>query len=125
MLKLEAKTKNEQIILDYLNANVSETLADKINNGVKTLSQCWNYIFSEAKKLAENNCACVDNDTVFGWAVHFFEEDGITAEKYNKTIAGGTVTTSSNKTEKTGAKVIKKISRPTEDTAQISIFDML
>ena len=123
MLKLEVKNKNEQIIFDYLNNNASEVLIEKINGGVKTLSQCWNYIFAEAKKLAENNCACVDDDTVFGWAIHFFEEDGITAEKYNKKVAGGTV--NNNKTEKSKTKIVKKITRPTEEAMQISIFDML
>lgn len=83
MLKLEAKTSNEQIVLDYLNTNVSEMLAEKINNGKKTLSQCWSYIMSEARKLAQNNCACVEDATVFGWAIHFFEEDSIDGKKFD------------------------------------------
>lgn len=81
MLNLKAKTDNEKIVLDYLNKNVNEVLAEKINSGEKTLAQCWNYITSEAKKLAKNGCACVDDATVFGWAVHFFEEDSIEAKQ--------------------------------------------
>lgn len=83
MLKLEAKTSNEQIILEYLNTNASEMLAEKINCGKKTLNQCWSYIVAEARKLAQNNCACVVSDTVFGWAIHFFEEDSIDGKKYD------------------------------------------
>ena len=28
-------------------------------------------------------CACVDDETVFGWAVHYFEEESIIEKLYN------------------------------------------
>ena len=34
-LNLETKNKEQEIIKEYLEENASETLADKINNGVK------------------------------------------------------------------------------------------
>ena len=49
-----------------------------------------NYIISEARKAAVGNCACIDDTTVFGWAIHFFEEDEIKAKDYEK-AQGGTV----------------------------------
>jgi hypothetical protein len=113
MLKLEAKNKNEEIILNYLNQNASESLAEKINTGKKTLSQCWKYIVSEAKKLAENNCACVDSDTVFRWAVHFFEEDSIKAEE-QKPIPVKTV----------AQKPKPEPKKPQAEIIQLSLFDM-
>ena len=33
-LNLEAKTREQEIILEYLEKNVSEALAEKINNGI-------------------------------------------------------------------------------------------
>lgn len=119
MLKLEAKTNNERIILNYLNENASEALTEKINNGKKTLSQCWSYIVSEAKKLAENNCACVTDATVFGWAIHFFEEDSIKAETI-KTPAVKTVTT-----KPVENIVPQKPKAKPKQTDQLSFFDML
>lgn len=113
MLNLKATTPNEEIILNYLNANASETLAAKINNGKKTLTQCWNYIVSEAKKLAQNNCACVEDKTVFGWAIHFFEEDSIKAEE-QKPIPVKTTTT-----KPTPPKPQPKAEEP----VQLSLFD--
>jgi hypothetical protein len=97
-LNLTAHGSNEKIILDYLTNNASESLAERINNGKKTLTQCWNYIMHEARKQAVNGCACIEDSTVFGWAIHFFEEDSIKAEKFNKTPSG-TATTSSKKQE--------------------------
>ena len=133
MLKLEAKTPNEKIVLDYLNTNVSEMLAEKINVGKKTLSQCWSYIVSEAKKLAQNNCACVEDATVFGWAIHFFEEDSIDGKKYDTKSSAKVVNTKPKPVATTQPtkklepiKVEEKIIKPKDKVSvagQMSIFD--
>lgn len=81
-LKLKADTPYERAILRYLEANASEALEEKINNGNKTLAQCWKYITSEAKKEAKNGCAMIEDQKVYGWAIHFFEEDEIKAEAH-------------------------------------------
>ncbi len=81
-LKLKADNQTEQRILDYLNQNASVWLAEKINAGKKTLSGAVQYATDEAKKLAKGgNCVCVDDATVFGWIIHFFEEDFIEEPK--------------------------------------------
>ena len=90
-LNLTPKNKQEELILNYLQNNVSETLADKINNGTpfekdghpllnkKALSGFMKYACDEARKLSEKgaNSACIDDVTVYGWAIHFFQEDSI------------------------------------------------
>ena len=119
MLNLAAETDNEKIILDYLNKNASDQLIFKINTGKKTLSQCWSYILSEAQKLAKNNCACVADETVFGWAIHFFEEDSIKAEKVPVNAAVKTVKTTTKPNKK------KNIPNTNEQTAQVSLFDLI
>lgn len=80
-LNLKADTNNEKLVLKHLESVASDSLVERINNGKKTLSDCWKYIVSEAKKKAVKGCACIDDQTVYGWAVHFFEEDSITAPK--------------------------------------------
>ena len=90
-LNLEAETPAEQKVKAYLEQNASEVLAHKINEGVKivkdgktllnkkTLAGFLKFACDEAKKQAEKGAqsACIDDDTVYGWAVHYFEEDGI------------------------------------------------
>ena len=90
-LYLEAETREERRIKAYLEANASGMLAEKINNGVriqkdgrtllnkKTLAGFMKYAAEEAKKLAGKgaHAACVEDDVVYGWAVHYFEEDAI------------------------------------------------
>lgn len=97
-LNLETKNKEQKILKAYLEENVSETLADKINNGVKiqkdnktlinkkTLDTFMKYAYEEARKLAEKgaNCACIEDKTVFAWTMHYFEEDAIEGILYNE-----------------------------------------
>ena len=97
-LNLEAKTTAEQKVKLYLEQNASEVLARKINEGVrivkdsktllnkKTLAGFLKFACDEAKKQAEKGAssACIDDDTVYGWAVHYFEEDSIEGTLYNE-----------------------------------------
>ncbi|MBQ7646988.1 MAG: PcfK-like family protein [Clostridia bacterium] len=96
-ITLEAKNDLEQIVLDYLDANAPEALVQKINEGKKTLSGCWNYIVEQAgKEKRVGRCAAVADSTVFGWAFHYFEEDSI--EEKNSAPAA-TVSTSKKKSD--------------------------
>jgi len=97
-LNLTANGHEQELILAYLKENVSDILADKINNGVyiekdgkrllnkKTLDGFMNYACDEARKQSEKNsrCACVQDNLVFGWAIHYFEEDSIEGTLYNE-----------------------------------------
>ena len=88
---LEAKTKEQEILKKYLEDNASDVLTDKINNGVKiekdgktvinkkTLDTFMKYATEEAKKLAEKGTtsAMVEDRVVFGWLMHYMEEESI------------------------------------------------
>ena len=77
-LNLRADGPEQQAVLKYLESNASDVLAEKINNGSKTLEGCWKFIESQAKKKAKGqNCVCCTDQEVFGWAVHYFEEESI------------------------------------------------
>ena len=90
-LNLETKTKEHEIIKAYLEENASEALADKINNGIKiqkdnktlinkkTLEGFMNFAKEEARKQAQKGAsfAMIENEVVYGWAIHYFEEESI------------------------------------------------
>lgn len=96
-LNLKTNDSSEEKVLNYLIENASEILADKINNGVqiekdgktlinkKTLEGFMKYACEEARKQAEKGqkYACIDDATVYGWAIHYFEEDEIIGTLYN------------------------------------------
>ena len=98
MIRLETKNKEQELLKAYLEENASETLSDKINNGVKivkdgktlinkkTLETFMAFATEEAKKQAENGArvAMVDDAIVFGWLMHYFQEDTIEGMLYNE-----------------------------------------
>jgi hypothetical protein len=123
-LNLQTTTQPQKILKEYLERNASDILADKINNGVKvekdgktlinkkTLDGFMKYATEEARKQAEkgSRCACVEDSVVFGWAVHYFEEDSIEEKLYNE---DGTEYVNSKATpQKKTEKKIKDIKKP-------------
>ena len=138
-LNLTAVGAEQELIKKYLAENVSDSLADKINNGIpiekdgktliskKTLDGFMKYANEEARKLAVKGAtsACVEDKIVYGWAMHYFEEDSIEGMLYNEdgteykplkpVKAKQTVSTSiSNKTTTITSK---------EPAGQLSLFD--
>ena len=134
-LKLKANNKQEEIILAYLQENASETLAEKINNGtpfekdgkpltnLKTLSGFIKYACEEARKLAEKGatCACVEDKVVFGWAIHYFEEDSIEGTLY--TIDGEEYKPAPKKTASKPIPKPEPKKEPPKSNFQFSLFD--
>ena len=134
-LNLTAQNKQEELILNYLQNNASETLADKINNGTtfekdgkpllnkKTLACFMKYACDEARKLAEKgaNSACIDDATVYGWAIHYFEEESIEGTLY--TIDGAEYKPTVKHVESNAVKA--KPEPKKQENVQFSFFDNL
>ena len=134
-LNLQATTKEEQKVKAYLEANASEVLAEKINGGVriqkdgkmlinkKTLAGFMKFACDEAKKQAEKGAssACIDDDTVYGCAVHYFEEDSIEGTLFNEDG------TEYKKQPSVAAKVpaVKYSPPKPQPKPQMSMFDLL
>ena len=133
-LNLEAKTTAEQKVKVYLEQNASEVLAHKINEGVKivkdgktllnkkTLAGFLKFACDEAKKQAEKGAqsACIENAVVYGWAVHYFEEDSIEGTLCNEDGTEYTAPMSKAAPLPTKYEPPKPKPKP-----QMSLFDML
>lgn len=133
-LNLTANGKPQELILAYLQDNVSDILAEKINNGVyikkdgkrllskKTLDGFMTFASGEAQKLKEKNArsACVEDSVVYGWAIYYFEEDTIEGTLYNEDG------TEYKPVTKTAPKVTAKPTpKEPPKQQQASLFDML
>lgn len=111
-------------------------MADKINNGTpiekdgkplinkKTLTGFMLYAADEAKKLAEKGAkyACIKSDTVFGWAVHYFEEDSIEGSLF--TMEGTEYKHELKAVPKTITPIAKAKVVSKADSYQVSVFDI-
>ena len=127
-LNLTAVGKEQELILAYLEENASDILATKINEGVKvekdgkmlinkkTLDGFMAFAAKQAREEASKgaNFACVEETVVFGWAIHYFEEDEITEKLY---LEDGTEYKPAPKT--VPKKIEPKKSAPKTKTAEI------
>lgn len=132
-LNLETKTKEQELVKAYLEENASETLVEKINNGTpfekdgksfinkKTLDGFMKYASSEARKLASKgaNSACVEDKVVYGWAIHYFEEDSIEGTLFNEDG------TEYKPTPKSPPAQVRKVEPKKPEQRQASLFDFM
>lgn len=135
-LNLAAKGDDQIAVLNYLQQNASDVLADKINNGVqivkdgvtlinkKTLDGFFRYATEEARKLVAKDarCACVLDRVVFGWAIHYFEEEEIEGTLYN--LDGTEYKTAAKHTTTPTVTTKSVVTKPKKNEGQLSIFDM-
>lgn len=72
VLGSEVKDKALLKVIEYLVSR--EDMNEKYLNEEKSLKQMVEYIKSEAKKQAVNGIAMIEDEEVYGWAIHYFDE---------------------------------------------------
>lgn len=137
-LNLQTQSKEQEILLAYLEQNASAALAEKINNGIpankngtqlvikKDLTGFMKYATEEARKAAPTGAtsACVEDKTVFSWLMHYFEEDRIEGRYFN--LDGTPYTPPKKETKKATPAKPKDNPKPQpKQEAELTLFDML
>ena len=75
----EFKSAKERI-KDYLDERASkdELFAKSYVKTNKNIDECYYYIVGEARKQCkDSDSVCISDDVVYGWAVHYYDEDNI------------------------------------------------
>ena len=75
----EFKSAKERI-KDYLDerARKDELFARSYAKTNKNIDECYEYIVGEARKQCkDSDSICISDDVVYGWAVHYYDEDNI------------------------------------------------
>ena len=119
------KVKNDSIkkVCAYLKTR--EDIKLNLEKENKSIDEMWEYIKSEARKQAKNGCACIEDNQVYEWAVHYYDEDDIKVESFKKI--------DNNKLDNISVKTVshKKVTQPKKSKKekvpdnQISLFDFL
>lgn len=96
----------------------------------KTLKGCCNYIISRARKLKGSGTAvAVDDATVFGWAVHYYDEDNIKVEASSGRVEvaapAAVVKPGPAKPAAPKRQKAKKTNHRADDSLQLSLFGEL
>ena len=138
-LNLQTQSKEQEILLAYLEQNASAALAEKINNGIpankngtqlvmkKDLAGFMKYATEEARKAAPKGAtsACVEDKTVFSWLMHYFEENSIEGRYFHPD--GTPYTPPKKETKKSATTTVPKANstpKPKQE-AELTLFDML
>lgn len=72
--KLSAEVKDKAVlkIINYLLSR--KDMNEKYLNEEKTLTQMIEFIKDKAKEKATNGVAMIEDDEVYSWAIHYFDE---------------------------------------------------
>jgi len=95
--------KDENLRLNYFNKKI-------------TLQTIWDFIVSEAKKQAQRNYAVMEDDEVFGLAVHFIEDGKVKESKKDNAVL--TKETKESLIEKAKADFLKEQKEKLEKAEQ-------
>ena len=71
--QLAKADKNTKIIYNYL--ITIPGMEEKMKNPNKSLRKMNAFIRNKAKNMAVDGCAVVEDKEVFGWAVHYYDEE--------------------------------------------------
>ena len=136
ILNLKANTPAQQLVKEYLEKSASVSLADKINHGVKIqkdgktvinkkdMDGFMRFAFEQAKKQANKSKdnAFVEDPVVYGWAIHYFEEESIEGTLYNE---DGTVyKPAQTSVTRSPAPVVSPIPSEKKPKPQMSLFEL-
>lgn len=92
-------------IIGYLleRCREDEGLAEDVVQEHKTWQKCFDYIYSQARKQANGNCAAVRDDVVYEWAEDYYHKDDKAEEERNAKKAA------EDKAQKTATEKAKKV----------------
>ena len=120
MAVMVTTNRAEEMVLHHLLTNTSAAFREKFDKSETSIAGCMKYIMSEARKQAQNNQACIADDEVFGWAVHYFEEDEI---KEPSKAPQGEIRVAENKPIPPHDPV--PVKKKATDENQLSLFDLM
>lgn len=120
----------EQAIKIYLDnrAKTDSLFAETYKKANKSIEECCKYIYSQAEKLAKGgNAVGVDDATVYGWAVHYYDEDDIKVDKVQERVEVVAPASEPAKAEqpKPQLKPQSKRKRGDDNSLQLSLFGEL
>lgn len=120
----------ETVIKDYLDNRAREDslFAETYKKANKSIKECCRYIISRARKLG-GTAVAVDDATVYGWAVHYYDEDNIKVEASSGRVEvaapAAVVKPGPAKPAAPKRQKAKKINHRADDSLQLSLFGEL
>ena len=137
---MKANNATEQFVLEYFEKNASDNLKERVEAEGKTIAGALRYASEQAQKQKVGNCACVADEIVFGWIMHYFEDEPATkyeSKSPTATVVAGNAKKLAKKPAKKPVKTKKAIETPVvvqpviskkesaeRNAGQLFLFDM-
>lgn len=118
----------ETTIKKYLDNRAKEDslFAETYKKANKSIKECCKYIYSQARKMAKGaNSVGIDDATVFGWAVHYYDENEIKIEEMKEGVEVSAPVAAPTPSEKPVKQKSdrKKTKQELFDERQLSLFN--
>lgn len=129
-------TQFEDTIKNYLDSRAKEDslFAETYKKENKSIEECCKYIMQQAQKMYNkrvNGGIAIDRKTVYGWAVHYYDEDDIKLEGELERVEVAAPSTIQNPIskekpvqKKNERKKTKQERKKIFESRQLSLFDM-
>lgn len=129
-------TQFENTIKNYLDSRAKEDslFAEAYKKANKSIKECCKYIMQQAQKMYNkrvNGGIAIDRKTVYGWAVHYYDEDDIKLEGELERVEVAAPSTIQNPIskekpvqKKNERKKTKQERQKIFESRQLSLFDM-
>ena len=118
----------ETTIKNYLDRRAREDslFAETYKKANKSIKECCRYIISRARKLG-GTAVAVDDATVYGWAVHYYDEDNIKVEASSGRVevAAPAAVVKPGPAKPAAPKRQKATNHRADDSLQLSLFGEL
>lgn len=122
-IKVLASETKDKAILKIVNYLVTRNdMNEKYLNEEKSLKQMIDFIKSQAKKKSENGIAMIEDEVVYGWAIHYWDETNDSLELGKEKIAKSNVSDSKESVKRIQKAEPKKKNWVPE--GQLSLFDL-
>ena len=122
----EKNKQFKEVIKAYLDrrAQEDELFAKAYAKPMKDIDSCCKYIISMARGLG--NAVAVPDEVVYGWAVHYYDEEGIKVDDATECevqpVVAQAAKIAAEATEKAEKKVKKTKAEPISPFVQLSLF---
>lgn len=126
VLSSEIKDKALLKIIDYLLSR--EDMNEKYLSEEKSIKGMISYIKGEAKKSATDGMAMIEDEVVYGWAIHYFDETNKNLNITEKQSNTKTQVKIENIQEKEKVKVPKEKKKSEKNWSpegQLTLFDFI
>lgn len=109
-----------KVLLDK--AEEDKAFEQKLMSSQQTLDQLEKYIITQAKAKTTTECAVIEDEEVYGWAIHFVDENITDVEEINYEVKVETPKEPEKKKEQ--PKQVDEKQQKLEDLYIGSLFDL-